>query len=435
MRVQAIAVVAAAWLGLACGPSPDPTRPSVVVVSFDALRADATSPYGAREPLTPHMAAFASRATRFEAAYSSTPKTPSSFAAYLTGHHATDALVDWRLPAELPTLAELFTTRGYETAAFFNNPALQAGRGFDRGFGTFEMTRGIDDVRIVERAMAWLETAPEPFLLWVHLIDPHTPWLPHLEAVALYEGGQETLRGGPIPALLVIEDEEELRRAYDLYRGEVHRSDWLFGSLLEKLEALGRADRTAVLLTSDHGEEMMEHGRLQHGALTEENIAIPAVLRVPGQTSAETRPIWRGVDLLPTLASLAGIEVPAGLDGIDALAETPASVIAVAHTNRKQQAASIRVDDDKLIVQCRRDEPRTRALYDLAHDPDERIDRSSAEPALADALEARLWAGLRRGGCTQLPMRRGIAPEVDADDRAALEALGYIGAEAGGEDD
>jgi len=435
MRVQAIAVVAAAWLGLACGPSPEPTRPSVVVVSFDALRADATSPYGAPHRVTPHMDAFARRATRFEAAYSPTAKTPSSFAAYLTGRHATDALVDWALPAELPTLAELFAAEGLATAAFFNNPALQADRGFERGFAHFEMMRGVDDAFVVRRALAWLDAAPEPFLLWLHLIDPHTPWLPHEEAAALYAGGAATLHAGPMPALLEIDDEAELRRAHDLYRGEVHRSDRLFGEVLAKLDALGVARRTVVLLTSDHGEEMMEHGQLQHGALTEENIAIPAVLRAPGQANAEVKPLWRGVDLLPTLASLAGVEVPPGLDGVDALAETPASVIAVAHTNRKRQAASIRVGDDKLIVQCRRDGPRTRALYDLAHDPDERIDRSSAEPSLADALEARLWAGLRRGGCAELPMRRGVAPEVDAGDRAALEALGYVGAEAGGEDD
>jgi len=436
MRAAPAALVLPLALCALVGCSPgEPARPSILVVSFDALRADAVSPYGASPALTPHMQAFAETATRFELAYSPTAKTPSSFAAYLTGRHATDALVDWKIPPEMPTLAELFAAKGYATAAFLNNPALQAGRGFDRGFAAFEMLQGVDDARVVRRAQAWLERAPEPFLLWVHLIDPHTPWLPHAEALPFYEGGEATLERGAMPPLMVIDDAAELRRARDLYRGEVHRSDRLFGELLAALDARGAAGRTAVLLTSDHGEEMMEHGLLQHGALTEENVAVPALLRVPGRRGGDVRPLWRGVDLLPTLASLAGVDVPAGLDGVDALARTPDAVVAVAHTNRGRQSASLRVGDDKLIVTCRRGAPKTRALFDLARDPDERRDRASAEPARADALEARLWAELRRSGCADLPMRRGVAPEVGAEDRAALEALGYVGAEAGGEDD
>ncbi len=411
-----------------------PERPSVVVVSFDALRADAISPYGAPALLTPHMQAFADAGTRFEAAYSPTAKTPSSFAAYLTGRHATDALVDWKLPADTPTLAERFDAEGYATAAFFNNPALQAGRGFARGFDTFEMFKGADDAQVVQRALAWLDAAPEPFLLWVHLIDPHTPWLPHAEARAFYDD-PGTFDAGPMPPLMVLNDPAQLARAHDLYRGEVHRSDRLFGELLSKLDALRVEDRTIVLLTSDHGEEMMEHGMLQHGALTEENIAVPVLVRAPGRAGGQTRPLWRGVDLLPTLLALAGLDAQAGLDGVDALSETPEAVIAVAHTNRRKQSASIRVGDDKLIVVCLRDGPTRRTLYDLARDPDERFDLSKQEPARADALEARLWADLRRDGCDALPMRRDVAPDVPAADRAALEALGYIGAEAGGEDD
>lgn len=421
--------------GPSCSPAAPPTPPSVLIVSFDALRSDAISPYGAPAEVTPHIAAFARKATVFEAAYSATAKTPSSFAAALTGHHATDALVDWALPGGTPTLAERFQEEGWTTAAFFNNPALQAARGFDRGFEHFEMLRGIDDERVVERALEWLDGATEPFLLWVHLIDPHTPWTPHEEALSFYEGGVSTLNAGVMPALLVIDDAAELRRAYDLYRGEVHRSDRLFGMLLAKLEALGIHDQTIVLLTSDHGEEMMEHGRLQHGALTEENLAIPAILRRPAQSAAETRPLWRGVDLLPTLSSLAGIEGPLVTDGVDALSDVPGAVVAVAHTNRVAQAASIRVGDDKLIVECRRGTPHGRVLYDLAGDPDERADRAAADAARADTLEARLWSELRRSGCNELPMRRGVAPDVTPDDRAALEALGYVGAEAGGEDD
>ena len=151
MRVQAIAVVAAAWLGLACGPSPEPTRPSVVVVSFDALRADATSPYGAPHRVTPHMDAFARRATRFEAAYSPTAKTPSSFAAYLTGRHATDALVDWALPAELPTLAELFAAEIQPNLP--QGAALGFAHGFAVGFGLLDLRTQLRTGRIPVHAV------------------------------------------------------------------------------------------------------------------------------------------------------------------------------------------------------------------------------------------------------------------------------------------
>ena len=421
-----------------CRPEADLAPRSVLVVSFDALRADALGPSDDGPTATPHLDDFAGQATRFVRAYSPSAKTPSSFAAYFTGRHATDALVDWHLPVDGSTLAETFLRSGHATAAFLNNPALRAERGFGRGFEHFEVTRAIDDAIVVDHALAWLETTRQPFFLWLHLIDPHTPWVPHAESVQFYRQGEATLQAGPMLPLLVLEDEAAMERARDLYRGEVHRVDRLFGEVLGRLESLGLSENTIVLVTSDHGEEMMEHGQLQHGALTEENIAIPVLLRVPGQRTARQRDTWRGIDLRPTLLALAGISHPDEVDevdGVDALAQSPEEVVAVAHTSRQRQAASIRVGDDKLIVECEQGAASSRALYDLASDPDERIDRSHQAPARADALEARLWAAIRRQGCADLPMPRGIAPQLGREDRAALEALGYVGAEAGGEDD
>jgi arylsulfatase len=405
---------------------------NVIVISFDALRPDALGAYGYPLDTSPNLDAFADHSLVFENAWSVAPKTPTSFAGVFTARYPTRVFRDWRLVSQ-QTLAGLFASAGYRTAAFVNSPQLAPRRGFAKGFERYRMYRGRGDARVVRDAVLWLsQNRDEKFLLWIHLIDPHSPWDWRPTAEHLYRDDYVGRFERRAANLMWLDDADELAHVRELYDGEIHAADALFGSLLDRVEALGLDSNTIVVVTSDHGEEFMEHGHLQHGYLNEENLRIPLLIRHPKGASGERVPVRvSNLDLMPTLAALVGIETDLNLDGRNLLAaEAPDRVlISVANTEAKLRAVSILAGDSKLVVHCGK--RRDRELYDLSSDPGEKINRVGETSEQADALEARLWAELGLSGCADLAIAtaeggeaetRGLAPEVIE----ALEELGYL---------
>jgi len=366
-----------------------------------------------------------------------------------TGLYANIALRGWKLTEEA-TLAQLFSRAGYRTAGFTNNPQINAYRGFGAGFDTFRVRADADDDAVLHAGLRWLKSKHEsPFLLWIHLLDPHTPWLRNPEAQHLYKPGYRGAFESKVPGLITILGPARLARAKSLYEGEIFASDRRFGRLWRELQALQLDERVAVVITSDHGEELMEHGRLQHGQLTEEDLHVPLIVHLPGKGMARrvsTR--VSTIDLTPTILALAGLPIPPHLTGRNLLAvplpERP--IVSLAVTQPKEPEASIHQGDEKLILHC--SGPRRHTLYDLALDPDERNDLSEARPQRAHALEGALFAALDARGCdpthvacTPQPLRGStcsdlpLVVEHDAalefdglseDDIRALKALGYL---------
>jgi len=414
-----------------------PQRPgsSVIVVSFDALRPDALGAYGRDLDVSPRIDAFAREALVFENAYSVAPKTPTSFAAVFTGRHPTRVFIDWRL-ARVPTLASLFADAGYRTAAFLDNPQLAAARGFDRGFTHYRSYAGENDARVVRDALGWLERhVDDPIFLWIHLIDPHAPWLARPGASHLYRDDYRGRFEQRAAQLLVVEDEAELARVRSLYDGEIHAADRLFGLFVDGLRRLGLYDEAIVVVTSDHGEEFMEHGHVQHGWLTDENVRIPLLVRHPDSARGQRITLRvSNLDLLPMLGHAAGLSLPTGLDGtvpLRATGQRAEPLLFVANTDPRILAASILDRNMKLIVHCGR---RTdRELYDLAADPGERHDLSLEQPARADALEQALLRELGVARCEDLalgpPGGETERRDLGREELDALEALGYLESE------
>jgi arylsulfatase A-like enzyme len=417
-----------------------PPRPgsNVIVVSFDALRPDALGSYGYPLQTSPAIDAFAAEAVQFENAYAAAPKTPTSFAGAFTGRHPSRVFRNWRLKTK-QTLAALFHAAGYRTAAFVNNPQLVARRGFNQGFAEYRVYTDAADEHVLADVRRWLtENNDDRLFLWVHFIDPHAPWVRRPVAERLYDADYAGRFVERAEKLLALHDEDELLRVRSLYDGEVLSSDRRFAELMATLREQGLLDNSFVVLTSDHGEEFMEHGHMQHGWLNEENLHIPLLIRHPdrGRGGHRTRRV-SNIDLLPTLAALAGLEAPGELDGSNLLVPATeggllgegAPFVAVANTNRKLQAAAIRVGDAELVVYCGR--RRGRELFDLASDPGERQDLSAERPEEADALAIRLWTTLSVDGCADLAMdrRRGLSRKRDGltpRQLEALQSLGYI---------
>ena len=318
------------------------------------------------------------------------------------------------LDRSVRTLPQWLAGAGYDTALVTANPQIGSFFGFGRGFGaTFQLygrrragsIRGTELVargdEVAARSLAWLATANRPFALVVLAIDPHSPYSP----IAPFRSRGATSR--------------------ERYQAEVRAADAALGKILAELERNGEIEETAIVFTSDHGEEFGEYGRTGHGgSLVDESIQIPLVLRLPRSAHSGGTRVQEPaqlVDILPTLLDLAGIEVGAELDGTTLLAagREERTVRASVFTPRGRLRTARRFPW-KLVVGPG---PRDRALFDLRSG-----ERTPVDIALSDgaaAAEEALSAVLadRHPGT---PARRTPAAPLPDDLRAALESLGYV---------
>jgi len=319
-----------AWAGVLlvrAEPVP-PARPNLLLVSVDTLRADRLAAYGAERAVAPNLDRFAEGALVFQHSLSTSTWTLPSHASMFTGllpdQHGLLALND-RLPADLPTVAQRLAEVGYHTVALTDGGFLHPRWGLAGGFDRWDWTEGdpwqTKDVRVVvERARAWLEANRfEPYFLFVHTYETHQPYV-NREGFAdpfLPAAGDPPERVNLFADLATDPpDPGEALLAAALYDGGVARMDHYLGGWLLELAEAGRLDDTAVILTSDHGEELAEHGDYEHanGKVFDENVRVPLLVRPlasatdPARGSVLTPAT--SLDLAPTLLAWAGAADP-----------------------------------------------------------------------------------------------------------------------------
>jgi arylsulfatase len=318
-----------------------------VLVLLDTVRADHLGAYGYARDTSPRLDALAAQGVVFESAISQAPWTAASIASLFTGLHPSAHGLDegprWQPGAGgegLPfttqkilapanrTLAERLKAAGYHTAAFVSNTYVHASFGFAQGFDVYDDEHGdySNDVfgakrRGAEtnaRVLRWLAGPPaEPFFLFLHYNDAHWPYdppPPYGEAWTQDYRGEITpeksgrlveRRGRPVHGL----DAEDLRYLIGLYDGEIRYADDRMGEILDRIAALELRRPLVTVVTSDHGEEFLEHGSASHGyTLFEEAIRVPLVMHAPGLLApARVRQQVRSIDVLPTLLELIGL--------------------------------------------------------------------------------------------------------------------------------
>lgn len=312
-----------------------------MLVTIDTLRADHTMPYGYERKTTPHLQRrLADRGALFEHAYAPAPWTLPSMSALFAGRYPNElvgeSLTGFRIPPHITPLAERLAAAGYTTAAFNGNPTMHEGNGFARGFATF-YTPDVDvawyrrnAADVGRRAIDWLRRHQrERFFLWVHFLDPHDPYLaPQLEdgKSNFYTDYTGPVRGdwpqglysGTIPHDL---EPEDIRQLAALYDAEIRHADTWVGKLLTSLEP--EVEREAfIVLTSDHGEELYEHGGFKHGqTLYEEQIHVPLLVRWDGRVAPGRRLPGEVtlIDLFPTLLNVARAPADPATDGVTIL--------------------------------------------------------------------------------------------------------------------
>lgn len=414
---------------LAC--SPGPQSRSVVIITLDTTRVDALGAYGGKG-VTPRLDAFARTAVRFDRAFTTAPYTGPSHASLLTGQnpprHGLRDYLEQALPEGATTLAEILHERGYQTAAFVSSYVLDRRFGLDQGFDVYdgpERTR--DDPahwrpgpRTVTRALAWLrDRDPDrPFLLWIHLYDAHSPYMP-----------PEPYRR-PLPRDVRPGSPEAQRQRY--YE-QASVLDEETDRILAALASLPAGDEILVAIAADHGETLGEYGRrlgAHSNALVDTTLRVPLLLRIPGRLEPAVReqPVSL-IDVLPTLLEALEIPVPEDVEGRSLLSPHDPAVPAYSETfyafagraKDGKELASLRDDRFVLLSRPARDE-----LFDPTSDPAEREDVGARHPEALAALQERL-ADLRRGWSKSGASRPlDLGDEERADHEERLRALGYL---------
>lgn len=410
---------------------PEAPGMNVLVISFDALRADALGLYGYTRETSPNLDRFAGEAVVFENAYVASPVTPTSFSAAFTGLYPYKTFIGWKLAATT-TLASTMKDAGYQTFGLMNNVQVVSERHFNLGFDHYD-TGPWEDEDLAQVAMSKIDEvakSDQPFFGWVHFISPHTPY--HYRDISAHLAGPMTEGrfAEQVPGSFEIESPEELQRARDLYDAEIFFADHLFGQLLAHLEGSGLLENTLVIVTADHGEEFMDHGQLQHNALYEELVRVPFLWRHPGNpdgTRVEA-PVMN-VDLLPTIAAITGATAPQQLDGVN-LRESldpERHRVVVGMTNKNRREILSEQAGRKLMQICT---PEYREeLYDLSSDPLEQENIILDQPAMANALADLLLSATGSEPCAMIQnANRGKAPEdlLSKEQIEELKSLGYI---------
>ena len=417
-----------------CGATPRDPRPDVVLVVIDTLRPDHLGFLGYEHATAPFLAEIAREAAVFTRAQSSSSWTAPATASLLTGlypiHHGVitglrahqrdvrraggepgRSLPLHRLPDEVSTLAERFAAGGYRTHAVASNLNLGPELGLLRGFERTKVRHSAPAPALRRSVQAWegeLRDGPGPHLLYLHYFDPHKPYY---ERAPWYRpAGDE--RGDVVAA----------------YDSEIAYFDEDFAKLYQRM---GWADGALLVVVSDHGEEFWERGRLGHEfSLHRELTDVVMLFRGPGIAPGRIATPVSLVDVLPTLAELAGLPAAPG-DGrslvplLRASASPPAELAErplfahradVGHERTQHLWAVVR-GGWKLIEGAG-----GATLYDLGSDPDELRDVAAAHPEIRAQL-ARDLAAHRAAGFRG---HEAITVELDAEQRATLESLGYL---------
>lgn len=424
VRAGARVILAAACVALGCGDAAqlearqrDPRR-NVVVVTLDTTRADALGAYGQPLPVTPRIDAAAAEGLIFEQVRSSSPSTLPAHATLFTGQHpyahGVRANAGYVLADESTTLAERLRDAGWRTGAEVAAMVLGQFQRLDQGFDSYEDPLSADEaggpatrhaIDVTDQGLVFMrENRHEPFFLWLHYYDPHSPFVP------------------PPPHRDLFPE--------DPYLAEVHFVDDQVGRVIDEIQALGLRQQTLVVITSDHGEGLGEHEEDTHTFFVyDSTMRVPLVLWGAAEIPRGLRvsqPV-RLVDVAPTLLDLLGLPPLPDAQGVSLgpLFEAPDTELELTGYGESFVPLSLFGSDVLRFVREGRWKYHHKLepeLYDIVADPRELENLAAHEPERVDQLRARLAKLLSAAPAAPPDVEAKLSPET----LAQLRALGYL---------
>jgi arylsulfatase A-like enzyme len=441
---------------------------NVVLISIDTLRVDHLGIYGYARNTTPYLDRFFADAAVLTHVYAQSPWTLPSHVSMMTGQYPSTHGVRYGadqtpgtiypMPEATVTVAEILRDAGFATAAFTGGSFLSRRYAFDQGFERYDATRSARMNEAAERALGWLaRRGSRPFFLFLHGFDVHG-----YQPMQIFEDLDDGGYAGPLrgrrdlaaragPDGLDSPTPEDVAYLAHLYDNELRGTDRSLGRFLEALDEAGLLESTAILLTADHGEEFMEHGRTGHGfSLVQALLRVPLLIRLPDRRGAQriAEPV-QTIDIAPTILDLAGVAPSEGasMQGASLLPllrgepREGGALLSEAEALNRQAALVegrykyvhhgvpghnvldppfLRLTLRALLASSPGEE-----LYDLEADPGERHDLAAREPALAARYRERLFARLAelRGASRGEALAPApLTPELAEQ----LRALGYL---------
>lgn len=414
LRLHTIIVCAA--LLAACREEPGrlPGDAPVIIISIDTLRADRLPAYGSKRVSTPAFDRLAADGIVYENAYAHVPLTLPSHVSLLSGtlpfENGVRSNLGYRFdPKGAPTLPRLLAGRGYKTGGAVSAYVLRAETGMGPLFDWYDDSLEVYESatlgalqrpghETVRRAVQWIDgLGSKKFFLFLHLFEPHTPYEPP----------------------------EPFKSQYaDAYDGEIATTDAILAAFLADLDERGLYDDALVILLSDHGEGLGEHGEAEHGMLLyRESLHVPLIVKLPGRRLAGRRVAAPAqlVDVLPTVLSLAGETVPPKLPGLSLLdlAEGKATAERSVYSETLYPRIHLGWSELRSVTDARHHyiEGPKPELFDIVADPREtrnlRDERRRDSVRMARDLSA-------------VPLNLVAPGDADPEERARLAALGYL---------
>ncbi len=473
-------------------------RPNILLVSVDTLRADHTTPYGYTRDTTPVLSKLAREGTRFNAAFSQANESAWSHAALLTGRYASEVAspvyATYAIPQSATLVSEALGAYGYATAGFSAGGHVTADFGYDQGWDRWSAEPGFASFFDTgPKATEWIAKRPadKPWFVFLHGYDAHRPYSRPGPWDHLYAGGEgsrlaEALCKNPCISEMVLGDSllpevvpswfahsggdsildpetytrlaaagaesarvaitaADKQHVLDHYDGAVRYADTQLGLTLARMEASGDLKNTVVIVLSDHGEDLLDHGYMNHRTgLFDSCTRVPLIAWGPGfEGGMNTDQLVDGRDVAATVLALAGALPPSGSGGRDLRevrrGEAPLNVVfsegvmdmVTARTATHRLVVSgvklAEVGHAAMIAALPPESPRF-SLYDLRADPGELHDIHETDVATTTSLRDAIVAwreGIVAG-------THGVAPEAVSPEVAkALREHGYW--EAGGD--
>jgi arylsulfatase A-like enzyme len=424
--------------------SADPAPPpNIVLISIDTLRADHLSCYGYSNSITPTMDRLAGDGILFEKAISQSSWTLPSHASMLTGlypiEHGCNAVQGVTLSPKVNTIAEYLSNSGYRTMAVTSTLLVSRAYGLGQGFERFHFSQSATADDLIDVATRFVsDHQDEPFFLFLHLFDPHHPYTAPEAYRSMFVSDAEfkEVDGNldhiwPEGGATMIEAHklDILRRLYD---AEIRFTDVELGRFIDTLSTLDLLNRTAIILTSDHGESFGENGEFYHGsALYNQQIHVPLILRYPGRISAgqrSKRVVEASSQILPSIMDLANLPIPESLAAGSLLAPAP-DENGLAHSETSfpyEPQYSMQDRNWKLIAKTDgASSPMTFELFDQVSDWPDSHDMADDRPEIVAHYQTQSLAEY-----LNLGEAHGLAPgpkvKLSPDQIEQLRSLGYI---------